>query len=162
MNLTNVKRWIKASILREIELSKLNYYGTAPVRFFVEGDDRDTNQQDQHFEFRFDGPYSKPLTKNEYRFYIEVNILINSTRNERNIYNIDNLEGVATQLLNRDWCIYKIGNTTDNAEDDGSYFGTMQLMPMEQIKLSSFGQIESDAEVFQSTSEAHYEMYTRS
>lgn len=165
MNLINLRRWVKASILRTIETEKLTTLGpnVDPIPLFVEGDDRKTNKEKQHFELRMDGPYSKPHgSAGEYRHYIELNILISSTRNEGNAYQMDNLESLAAQILNRDWCIYRIGNVGKDPADDESLVGVMQLMPAEQIKLSDFGMIDNSTEVYQGVSEAHYEMYTRS
>lgn len=163
MNLTNYKRWIKASLLKTIEESQLNRLGSEPIKLFVEGDDRGTNKLPEHYEFRVDGPYSHPCgTAGEYRFYIEVNILVHSTRNEANSYRFENLQGLASEILNRDWCIYKVGNVGKNEEDDESLVGVMQMIPAEQIKLSDFGQIDDNTEVYQASVEAHYEMYIRS
>jgi len=155
MNLTNVKRWIKASMLREIKKN------TGGVHLFVEGDTRDTNKHPQHFEFRLDGPYCKPCgTKGEFRLKVEANILVNSTRNEANLYDRENLQGIASQLLNRDFCIYRTGNVLKVPDvDNETLFGTMQLMPMDEIKISDFGQIDDNVEVYQAVVEAHYEMY---
>jgi hypothetical protein len=62
-------------------------------------------------------------------------------------------------MLNRDICIYKIGNVGQNDVDNGSYVGVMQLIPSDAIKTSDFGKIDDSVEVYQSVSEAHYEMY---
>jgi hypothetical protein len=162
MNLINMKRWIKASILKEVGSKNLNYLGSAPVEFYVEGDDRKTNKLVEHLEFRLDGPNCQPHGANScFRFYIEVNILIHATRNEANIYRFDNLQSLASQILNRDWCIYRIGNINRNPEDDSSLVGVMQLMPSEQIKISDFGMIDESVETYEASVEAHYEMYTR-
>lgn len=153
MNLTNLKRWIRASLVQLLQ----NNSGGIP--FFIEGDTRLTDKK-QHFELRVDGPFAKPLASGQFRFKIEVNILINNTRDESNLYSNDNLQGTASQLLNRDFCVYRIGNQGKNAVDDGSLFGTMKLIPMDEIKISEFGQIDANTEVYQSVVEAHYEMYT--
>lgn len=153
MNLTNVKRWIKASL---VQLLQNNSGG---VTLFIEGDTRPRPTQ-SHFELRVDGPYSKPLAGGQYKFKIEVNILINMTRDESNFYAHENLQGIASQLLNQNFCVYRIGNKNKVADDDGSLFGTMLLIPMEEIRISEFGKIDPNTEVYQSVVEAHYEMYT--
>jgi hypothetical protein len=162
MNLINLKRWIKASIVKAIEDQKLNYLNFQPIEIFVEGDDRLTNKETEYLEFRLDGPYSKPITKGEYHHYIELNILVQGTRNESNSYRFDNLQGLASQILNRDWCIFKIGNVGKNPEDDESLLGVMQMLPSDNIKLSDFGRIDDNVETYAASVEAHYEMYTRS
>lgn len=130
------------------------------IHVYVEGMDPDTSQKDKHFELRIDGPYTKPLTKGCYRHYIEINILVNSTRSEDDFYERHNLQGIAAQMLNRDICVYRIGNTDKDSLDDGSFLGALQLIPSDQIKVSDFGRINETTEVYQAVAEAHYELYT--
>lgn len=134
------------------------YFEGKPL--FVEGDDRLTSEQYQHIEFRLDGPYIKPCgSKGEFRAYIEVNLLCNSTRNEQNVYDRENLQGILLQALNRDFCIYKIGNVGKEDADDSSMFETMKLIPHDEIKLSDFGRVDTNTEIYMAVAEAHYEMY---
>lgn len=154
MNLTNFPRWITASFIEQIR-KRLN-----GGHLFVEGRDRDTSKHPDHFELRIDGPYQDPCgTKSEYRFFMEVSILVNSTRNESDVYNHANMKGVAAEALNTDFCIYKIGNVGREDVDDLSLVGVMKLLPSERIKSNEFGMIDTNTEVFQATIEAHYEMY---
>lgn len=153
-SIENLKRWIVASFWTELK-SRLT---GAPL--FVEGDDRLTNRSANFFELRIDGPYTKPYgSKGEYCSYIEVNILATSTRDEGNRYTRENMQGIAAQALNKDFCIYKTGNVGKNAADDESLVGVMKLLPLDAIKTSDFGQIDSNTNVFQSVTEAHYEMH---
>lgn len=149
----HLKRWIKASFLKEF---KLHLKGQM---MFVEGEERLTNTNYQHLEFRLDGPYLKPLGPEHYKAYIEVNLLANCTRNEENKYWRENLEGTMMHILNRDVCIYKIGNVGIEDEDDGTLLEIMNHLNVDMIKVSDFGQIDPNTQVFQATAEAHYEMY---
>lgn len=158
MNSTNeqayIKRWAVASII------KLFKELTEGIELYVEGMDfTKVQKKDKHFELRIDGPYSKPLDKGNWRHYFEVNILINSTRSEDDFYERHNLQGIAGAMLNRDICVYRIGNVDKNPKDDGTYVGVMQLIPVDQIKTSDFGRINETTEVYQAVAEAHYEMY---
>ena len=127
---------------------------------FVEGQDRSSSTRNSHFEIRLDGPYTDPCgSRGEYRSYVEVNILVSSTRDESDIYRVDNMKGVAAEALNKDFCIYKVGNVGKNEQDDESLVGIMKLLPVERIKVSDFGMIDSNTEVYQAVAEAHYEMY---
>jgi hypothetical protein len=147
-------RWIKASILIEIRKT------TEGKALFVEGDDRLTSKEQQHLEFRLDGPYVSPHgTTGEYRAYIEVNILANSTRNEKNRWSMEELRGISLAMLSRDFCIYRVGRVNAETIDDETLVGLMQLMPSEQIKLSDFGRIDPASETYQAVAEAHYEMF---
>lgn len=154
MSLTNLNRWIKASYIMELRKRLTN------ADVFVEGQDRATSKRDSHFEVRIDGPYTDPCGgRGEYRSYVEVNILVSATRDEQDIYRVDNLKGVAAEALNKDFCIYKVGNVGKNADDDESLVGIMKLLPLDRIKVSDFGMIDSNTEVYQAVAEAHYEMY---
>lgn len=152
-SIKNIKRWVVASIIKR--LKEL----TEGIALYVEGTDLNTSKLDRHFELRIDGPYSKPLTKDSYRHYVEINILVNSTRAEDDFYERHNLQGIAAQMLNGDICVYKTGNQDKNPDDDGTYYGVLQLIPSEQIKVSDFGRINPTTEVYQAVAEAHYEMY---
>lgn len=153
MSLTNLTRWIKASYAQEIR-KKLK-----GADLFIEGDDK-VRPKSKHFELRIDGPYTTPCgTKGEYKAYIEVNILINGTRDEENRYAFDNLKGAAAEVLNTDFCIYRTGNVGKAEEDDESLVGVMKLIPFDSIKTSDFGMIDPNTEVYQAVTEAHYEMY---
>ncbi len=150
-----MKRWIKASFVKYIR-PKVE----PTLHLFVEGADRLTNEQVKFIELRVDGPYTRPCgSKTEFCSYIEVNLLGNSSRDVSNVYDRENLQGLMMELLNADVCIYRTGNEGTEAGDDGTQVGVMQLIPSDAIKISDFGMIDSNTEVFQAVAEAHYEMY---
>lgn len=150
----HLKRWIKASFIKEFRK-----HIEQGADFFVEGADR-PKAGPKRIELRVDGPYDRPCgTRGEFCAYIEVNLLANVTRDESNIYARENLEGLMAFMLSRDVCIYRIGNVGKVEEDDESLVGVMQLIPHDAIKTSDFGLVDSNTEVYQAGSEAHYEMY---
>lgn len=153
--LKHLKRWIQASYVKAIRSSMGEGIG-----LFVEGEDRSTNKFAKFAELRVDGPYIKPRgAAGEFSAYIEVNLLGDSTRSPDNIYDRQNLQGYLSWLLTRDFCIYKTGNEgSPENTDDGSYFETMLLLPHDEIKISDFGQIDPNTQVFQCAVEAHYLM----
>jgi hypothetical protein len=154
--LLHIKRWITASIKHHLERNFL----TEGLYLYVEGDDRLTNDKREYLELRIDGPYVKPNgSKGEYCAYVEVNILSNVTRKEEEGYNRENIQGVILHMLAYDICVYKMGNVGKKTIDDESQFGILQLIPSDQIKLSDFGMIDPNTEVYQAVGEAHYEMY---
>lgn len=152
MNLLNMKRWIVASAIREFKK-----YLEGEV-MYPEGVDKNPNIN-SYLELRIDGPYVKPQPGGGGCVYIEINILAISKRSESNVYKKENMQGIASQILNRDFCIYKIGNTDTNPADTGELVGVMQLLPSDQIKNSDFGQDDEAVEIYKSATEAHYEMY---
>lgn len=84
---------------------------------------------------------------------------MNATRDEADIYRVDNMKGVAAEALNADFCVYKVGNVGKDEQDDETLVGIMKLLPVERIKVSDFGMIDANTEVYQAVAEAHYEMY---
>lgn len=153
-SIEHLKRWIVFSLFQD--LKKL-----ANGKFlYLEGEDNLNNKEAEHLELRIDGPYTKPCgSKGEYSAFIEVNILASSTRKEDNGADRFNLQGLMAHMLNRDFCIRRTGNEGKEPADDGTTVGTMQLLPVDQIKVSDFGQIDTSTQLFQSVAEAHYEMY---
>lgn len=158
MNSTkHLKRWIQASIVKEIRKHVEQGF---PI--FVEGDDRTSREIGERIEVRIDGPYITPCgTRGEMKAFIEVNLLGNSFRNEANAYRRQNLQGLIAHILNRDFCIYRIGNVGKEEADDESLVDVMRLLPMDMIKTSDFGTVDTNTEVYQCVAEAHYEMYYR-
>jgi len=155
MNSTkHLKRWIKASFIQEVRK-----HVEQGVTLFVEGDDKLPANQ-KHMELRIDGPYVRNVgSRGEKCAFIEVNLLGNSTRSEENRYDRENIQGLLASILDRDFCIYRTGNVGKEDVDDESIVGTMQLLATDQIKISDFGLIDTNTEVYQCVAEAHYEMY---
>lgn len=151
----HLKRWIQASYVKAIRASMGD-----GIALFVEGEDRTTNKFPKFAELRIDGPYIKPRgASGEFSAYVEVNLLGNSTRSPDNIYERQNLQGYLSWLLTRDFCIYRTGNEeSPEATDDNSFFEVMLLLPHDEIKVSDFGQIDPNSQVFQCAVEAHYQM----
>lgn len=150
----SLQRWVKASMIKQLK----DLLKGKPT--FIEGMDRQTSKVPNHFEVRLDGPYFKACgSRGEWRAFIEVNILVNTTRDEKNIYLQDNMKGIATAALSQSFCIYKTGNVGKEDGDDGTLFGHMLLDTKDEIKVSEFGMIDTNTEVFQAVVEAHYEMY---
>lgn len=158
MNSTKfMKRWIKASFIKT--LKPMCEQG---FEMFIEGEDRLTSKVTKHIELRIDGPYTTPCgTRGEMKAFIEVNLLGMCSRDESNVFNRENLEGLLAYMLNRDICIYRTGNVGKVSEDDESLVGTMILLPADMIKTSDFGMVDTNTEVYQCVSEAHYHMYYR-
>lgn len=151
----HLKRWIQASYIKAIR--PLMGEGIA---LYVEGEDRLTNKLAKFCELRIDGPYIQARgAAGEFSAYIEVNLLGTSTRSPDNIYDRQNLQGYLSWLLARDFCITKTGNeSSPEGTDDGTFFEVMLQLPHDEIKVSDFGQIDPNTQVFQCAVEAHYQM----
>lgn len=152
--LASIKRWVVASLKQQLP----KWLQKAPL--FTEGEDRSTSKNAQHYELRIDGPYTKPNGSSlDYCAYFEVNILANWTRDQSNIFSGENLQSQMQFALSRDFCITRTGNVGKDEADNESFVGVMQLLTSDQVKVSAFGMIDSNTEVYQAVAEAHYEMY---
>lgn len=152
----NWPRWIFASVSKHFDAEKQG------LHMFVEGEHRDTRDKLDFLEFRLDGPYITEVSKGYFRLYIEVNILVQSTKNQTNIHRIHENVGIAAAAFWNGIKVFKYGNGVD---DDQSYLGCLQLVTdargKERIQISHFGQIEPKTRVLQATVEGHYEMFLK-
>lgn len=142
-------RWIHASVRQWLEDRKRQKLSTIVI--FCEADIRQTNKTTEHLELRIDGPYErKEGTRNEFYADVEVNILVNTTYFENELFRHQNNMGLASYLLDSSIPIFKIG---DN-RDDKALVGVLRL---ESSPLTSnFGQIDNSVQVQQGTVEAHF------
>jgi hypothetical protein len=148
--LREVPRWTQLSVRKQFVARTEN----VPVLF--EEQIKQNNKMPIYVELRIDGPFCTPFgTRNEYEAVIEVNALLCSAYDEKDIMKLHNLGGVVISALAEDFCVYKLG---PNAWDDKSLFETYQLVTDDNIQMSNFGQIDPTNKIYQATVEAHYRM----
>lgn len=149
MNDPKFTRWLHASIRKFVE-ERLREKRSR-IKLFNEADIRDTNKATEHFELRIDGPYRRNVgTVNDFVADVEINILINTTYFENELFRHQNNMGLASYLLDATIPISKIGDSAD----DKSLIGYLTLT--ESPLSSNFGQIDNNVQVQQATVEAHY------
>ena len=150
----NWPRWIFASISQHFTDEKQG------LDLFIEGQHRDTRDKKDFLELRMDGPYITEISHNYFRIYIEVNVLVQSTKDQDSYHRIHANVGIAAAAFWNGIKVFRYGNGID---DDDSYLGCLQLVTdargKERIQISHFGQIEPKTRLMQSTVEGHYEMF---
>lgn len=153
VDLTHVTRWITASIIKHVDGNRQD------VSLYVEGATRETQKAPRYLEVRIDGPLQRPCgSKDEYAFDVDVDILCSTTLDEKDIYAMQKLLGIASQALNQDISVFRYGNL--EGTDDNSLVGCLQLKgKLGGIHAHDFGQIEAVTKLIQGSVEAHYEMY---
>jgi hypothetical protein len=100
------------------------YFNTnkGDTELFVEGYERDTESLHDYLELRVDGPYIKEYTKDCWRLYFEVNVLI-TVQQSGNVYRIDELIARVCELL-----IDAISvSTFDSNGDVDGHLGCLQI-----------------------------------
>ncbi len=149
LDLTPYTRWITASVFKHIDGRR----GGIPV--YIEGQVRTTQEEFKFFEMRLGGPHATPNgSSGEYKLYVEVNILCQSNVDEKDVYLLKKLLGIAQQALNADICVFKYGD--EPGDDPDAYVGVLKLETSEPIEVHDFGQIEPTIKTVQGSSEAHY------
>lgn len=145
----NWDRWIFASISQHFETN----CGTFPM--YIEGMKRDTSKLPEFFELRIDGPYYTEYAKDQWTVYVEINTLIQVTKDKTDFHKMRRRTGQISAIMEPCIILYRYGDT---APDDQEQFGYLERIDgdKERIQTSHFGQIEPRFELEQSTVEAHY------
>jgi len=147
---TNWSRWIFASICQHFDDNK----GTLPL--YIEGQYISTPRPNNFMELRIDGPYYTHVNKKDWKVYLEVNVLLQSSINDADFHNQQRYLGLISTIFS---CIklYKYGT---GAMDDDSQFGCLFLLQdtqaRERLQISNFGRVDVGSKLEQATIEGHY------
>lgn len=156
----NLPRWITASCADHFNNFKgscfLHFEGTGPRPLDV----NEPRERPFWAEYRLDGPYILPCTKNEEIYDIEINVLLCSVVEDTNAYRIQELMGVFSQAFTNTISVFRYG---DQPQDDQSLVGCLQLKSNngERITISNFSQIAPNTLLKQASIEGHYRMHLR-
>jgi hypothetical protein len=150
----NLPRWLHASIRTHIASNLPGY------KLIIEGEERITQDLESYFELRVNGPIIDEITRDEFKAYCRINILCVTKFNEKELYTIHKLTGIATQALSKCINIYNYGGSEDSVRQsndtvlEDTLLGNLQLM--DDIETNNFGRVEDRLDVTQSTVEANY------
>ena len=149
----NWPRWIRTSI-------NLHFANNKPInlKMIVEGQPRDTNNENDLFELRLDGPDSNEVSKGYWLLRMELNTLVQSIIDNKNIYRHDVIIGQIAAIFTSSILVRRCG---DEPQDDDSILGCLRLSQVpgrEVLEISRFGQLEPNLALEQSTIEGHYVM----
>lgn len=159
-------RWVKASVAKHFDERRQG------VKLFVEGDDRDIDEEHEGdiFELRMDGPDIKRFGAS-YETYVdvEINLLVASAIREGNVYHFDQLLGIGAKIFIDCIKVYRYGNNKDingipfsPVMDTDVFLGNLHPKhnrpSRDWLEVNPFGQIRSDIKIQQATIEGHYRM----
>ena len=155
----NLPRWITASCAKHFDAFKgsvfLHFEGSGPRPTPI-------TYPDLKFwaEFRCDGPYTVPCTRNEELYNVELNVLLCSVVEDTYAYRIQELMGIFGVAFTSTISVYRYG---DNPQDDQSFVGCLQLLTTnsERVNFSNFSQIGPNTLLKQGSIEGHYRMHLR-
>lgn len=156
---SNLPRWVAASCAKHFDVYKgstfLHFEGTGP---------RPIPYQDPQLkfwaEFRLDGPYLTPCTKNEEIYKIEINVLLCSLVEDQYAYRIQELMGQFGDAFTPCISVFRYGI---QPQDDGSLVGFLLLDTKngDRVNFSNFSQIGPNTLLKQGSIEGHYWMHLR-
>lgn len=125
---------------------------------FIEGQLRDTRTLKDFIELRVDGPRFTEVSKGYWLVYCEVNMLVQSTMDDRDYHRIERTLGTVIIAFSNIY-VYRLG---DGAGDDQSLLGCLRLVQdertRERLQVYRLGQIEKTNQILQAVVEGHYRM----
>jgi hypothetical protein len=129
----------------------------ATAEVYVEGRKRKDPEPQPRFEIRIDGPQFDEVSNKCWFLTVEINILIVTSRDERDTYNHQKVVGECVAAFTDDILVKKYGSEDG---DDESLIGcfTERSDPKEKVVVSNFGVIEPTNRLIMSTAEGHYQM----
>jgi hypothetical protein len=146
-------RWVFASVSKHFDDRK----GSIPL--FIEGQHRDTNTLKDFAELRMDGPRYVEVSKGFWELRAEVNILIQSAKDDQNYHRNYDTIGIMRKAFT---CIEVLRYGT-TVPDDGTVVGYLKLLQDTQgrdfLEINNFGQVDPKRPLMQATVEGHYRMY---
>jgi len=148
---TNWERWCKISIIKHFD------DGKGDTKCFVEGFTRATQNDDDFFEVRIDGPELTQPTKGKWKLTFVVDILV-VVKTGQDRYRINRLTGRITELFLD--CI-EVRRWGDGSEDDQTVLGCLKLVPHsgnEPVRVTHFGKVKPDTEILQASVEGTFEI----
>lgn len=157
----NWPRWIFASLA-------VHFKGVAdglPLNMITEGiDERESEtMQGDRCELRINGPFIREASKNYWRVWINVNVLLTDYMEGQgeNTYKLMDWGGAFLEGMNLPIPIYKYGPDVGGI-DDQSLLGCLTMLrgsSGESIRLIHFGQIGQVERVRQAAVDGKFEMY---
>lgn len=147
-------RWVTASV------NKFFYSAAqaAKIYMYVEGmPNRQTQRHEDYYEMRHDGPYLREISQDEFKTYLEVNILV-SVRQDTDTYRYDELIGIIVSAVYAGPIeVYKYGA---KPQDTGDFIGCLYLKQegqRDRLEVNRLERIEKEVRLRQAMIEGHYE-----
>ena len=147
----NWGRWIYASVCQHFEANR----GT--LRMFLEGEHRETQNLQQFFELRMDGPFYQQFQKGYWKLIVEVNAIITVGKSDKDFHNIHLQTDFVTSMFTNIINTFRYGK---EIQDDDTFLGCLQAEDgrRKDLHVSHYGQLQPADDVLQAGVERHYTM----
>lgn len=148
----HITRWINASVNQHFDSLIGNI-----LPIYVEGDTRDTRSLTDYLEIRIDGPRIKEFSRGWFEIYAEINIVITSKIDDKQLYRIHTDIGVVLEAMDRKIPLYRLGNGVD---DDQTLIGCFKLISDSRNSLDviQLGRKLKETPLMTAIVEGHYDM----
>lgn len=151
----NWPRWVFASISKHFDDRRQG------LPLFIEGQSRDTLSLKDFIELRMDGPQFTEVSRNYWRIYCEVNMLVQSTMDDNNYHRIHTNVGIVAAAFTGIE-LFKYGTSpSDNQERWGCLSLLQDTSKRQHLDIFHFGQIDKQTQIMQASVEGHYETYLK-
>lgn len=146
MDRANVTKWIYASVCK--------HFSSLP-NLHIKGQVRKTEQYQNWYELKVDGPYLHELSRNYWKVKIEIDVQVYSKQDREYLYTNQELQGKALELFTNTISIYKLGN---KPVDTGDYLFCLKIDSSDRhsLDVANFGFTEGDEKLDVSDIEGHY------
>ncbi len=146
-------RWVWASFSKYFA----DRFETLQIPIYVEGDVRDTAKLSIFGEFRLDGPRISEKSKDYFRLFVSVNVLIQNKMDSPDTHRLHRVAGEAVAAFGRTISVFKLGNGGDDVP--GELIVCMNRMDdkLNELRVNHFGIVDTAAKLQQASVEAHYE-----
>ena len=149
----NWPRWVFASVSKHFDSRRQG------LPIFIEGQHRDTRALKDFIEVRMDGPQFTEISRNYWRIYFEVNILIQSTMDDNNYHRIHHNAGIVAAAFTTIG-LMAYGTGPDDDQEQWACANLLQDTSKRQhLDIFHFGQIDKQVKLMQATVEGHYETF---
>lgn len=146
-------RWIVASINKHFS----DALAAAGLDLYVEGQDRRTDQEENYAELRYTGPRFFELSKGYWQIDVDLDVLVCSKTNDRNIYTPEVGVGSVLAAFTNDLPVSRYGKGP--ADDANVQLGCLRLVPDNGgICVNNFGYPKDQVRLRQASVEATYRM----
>jgi len=156
-------RWIIASV---DDYFRVNVATLLSLPFLVEGqDDRDAVFEGSvdRAELRYNGPFTKELSKDYWQLAVDVNILVTSNYGgaSKNRFNLEINLGKFHEFADRCIPIFRFGDPAQAAENDDTLLGYLspRTGKSDSVRSLHFGQVSKTERIKQGQVDARYYMY---
>jgi hypothetical protein len=146
----NWPRWIFASLTKWFESQRDG------ISLLIEGDEQESGELKNYFEFRMTGPTIWEQSKNYFKIEVVVNILVVHKLGQGNLHLFQDLIGKAAAAFVTNIPVMKYGT---GADDDRTVLFDCLIRDSGPVDITQLGQVNPEVKEMQAMVQSTYCMY---